>query len=147
MKYFKQALSFLLLLISFSGCLFSALDKECENKLDGFRKKDRDPRLFGKWYNDKDRDKLHVDDLKVDAHYFKDDGFHNQSLLAIVHRGVSDAWHTDKDTLYIHRCKDFSIQLFTKAVYKVNGDTLRLSVLSKDRGLVNITWTYVRLKE
>lgn len=148
MKCFKQILSFVPLLTLFSSCLFSALDKECRNKLDGFRKKGQDPRLVGMWYNDRDRKKLHVDDWGVDVRYFKERGYHRQSELPIIDRSVNDAWHTDKDTLYIHRCKDFSIQFLTKAVYKVNGDTLRLYMVSETTGIIGKSaWVYIRLKE
>lgn len=146
----KSWIVLLLALFVFVGCSFDPIDGKCKKKLEKLRQNPRDPRVFGVWILEKDKDRLKEDkDALVNFEVFRSDGYHRKASIVLeLNRGVSHVWYTEKDTIFVRRCTSGHFQLFSKDVYKVNGDTLMLYTVSKKTGEVDKSpWVYVRYKE
>ncbi|MDO4695798.1 hypothetical protein [Porphyromonas sp.] len=146
----KSWIVLLLALFVFGGCSFDPIDGKCKKKLDEIRQRPRDPRLFGIWILEKDKERLKEDkDALVNFQVFRSDGHHRKASIVLeLDRYVSNAWYTDKDTVTVYRCKSGHFQLFSKNVYKVEANTLKLYSVDEDTGDVSKSpWIYVRYEE
>ncbi|KGL47732.1 hypothetical protein HQ34_09270 [Porphyromonas cangingivalis] len=146
----KSWIVLLLALFVFVGCSFDPIDGKCKKKLEKLRQKPRDPRLFGVWILEKDKDRLKEDkDALVNFQVFRNDGCHRTASIVLqLDRAVSNVWYTDLDTVAAHRCTSGHFQLFLKSLYKVDADTLKLYSVNEKTGYVSKSpRVYVRYKE
>ena len=146
----KSWIVLLLALFVFVGCSFDPIDGKCMKKLEKLRQKPRDPRLFGVWILEKDKDRLKEDkDALVNFQVFRSDGYYMPASLVLeLSRWGYGAWYTDKDTVFMSWCTSGNFQPGRKAIYKVDANTLKLYSVSEKTGDVEKSpWVYVRYKE
>ncbi|KGN79613.1 hypothetical protein HQ35_07370 [Porphyromonas cangingivalis] len=145
----KSWIVLLLALFVFVGCSFDPIDGKCKKKLEKLRQNPRDPRLFGIWILEEDKERLKDKNALLNFQVFRDDGYHRTASIVLqLDRAVSNVWYTEKDTVFMSWCTSGNFQPGRKAVYKVNGDTLKLCTVYEETGEVGKkTWVYVRYKE